>query len=281
MGDQSVRAVPKSGGAAYAIATLQGGPARIAVNAGFVYFYNVYSQTINRAPRDGSAVPTVLATIPGTCATNHGSLAVLPPYVYAGCHSALYRTLLTGGGPDLVLTLPDEGNLTDEIYGLVADERMLFLSIAADSEFRLGRFDPMSSNLTTSSLVGGVIGGGLGVGASFAYLVSGVLGVYDVRMFDKQTLAVVQYEPVDDTGMRSSFPTPDNIVEAGCGAIWPSAHWGGTRFSPTEVRSLQFFPFADSQQITLLSTTAKRVATDGSFLYWTDTSGAVGRLPVL
>jgi hypothetical protein len=75
--DNTINAMPKSGGAIKVLATSQANPTNIALDGSYVYWSNRKGNTIFRVPKDGSAQPALVAST-----TTPGALVVVGSNLY-------------------------------------------------------------------------------------------------------------------------------------------------------------------------------------------------------
>jgi hypothetical protein len=279
-----VRAVPKGGGPVITIATGQGKPLRLSLDATYVYWTNNLGGAVMRAPKDGSAPPSIVST-----AMLPQGIVVSGSYVYfTNGDGTIQRAPASGGTPMLwtTYTVPSVGDQgPDSPFELVSDgagtalwgnfnySNIGYYGVIVETAMATGSVVATRDIGLDQSQLGMVTGYPLAVDAKHVFTVWGNFEVV-LSWYDKSSLQAAGGDLVLDNQPQTKVAA---ITSIPCAVLWTSAH---TISSTQIISSLEMYVFGTTSQVSLLSTSGNRLASDGSFVYWTDASGAIGKLPL-
>jgi hypothetical protein len=276
----SVLSVPVGGGPVTTRSPPGGGPHRVAVDATNVYWTDWKQNALMKAPKDGSGAPQSLAAI-----TTVGDVAVLGGSVYwtdvispstAPTRYELLRVLPAGGAPTVVQSADVAWSVGGPCWGVPTDfahdSTHLVLSLFCDLPQSVDdMYTAVDQSGTASGLGGMTLPPAVWVGvddASFYVEQSGTPGPgIDVR--DAVTHSVSETIPLPPT---SDVPPPvEGIPGVGDGCALYYVSKAGIEML---VHGTTF------PALIVPSTTVNRIAVYGGYVYWTDSTGAIGRAAV-
>jgi hypothetical protein len=257
--DGTVNTVPKAGGPTISLATGQAKPIRLTLDSSYVYWSNNLGGAIMRTRKDGTGSPQVVAAAP----TPWG-IWVDSTYVYWTQQSSIvWRAPKSGGSPTQFANLP-RTVLTDG----VSDGTALFLPDYASS---VGTYRVDLATATVTTLLA-FWGSAAATDSSRFYFAPGGRNCRAIGWMDS-----VDGGGYDELRLPAANmdicggPMPSTLATNSCGFVWggPNAPTigFGTRYSKYPLNLIA-------------TTTSNRVALDDSFVYWTDSTGAIGKVPV-
>jgi hypothetical protein len=280
LGDNSVHAVPKAGGAVVTLATGQAKPRRLALDASYVYWANQLGGAIMRVPKDASMAPQVVST-----AVQPVGVAVVGSYVFfieqtngPSGTGDLQRAPAAGGAPVLWDTLGPTTPNQEAPWELVTDgDGMAVWARTISGGGTIWRADASTPSSDISKPTNdGLIPLPFAVDAQYLYALSGLPGACDnMTWYDKTTLASVGSFPLPDV---FGCQVPGGMAVNGCAVFWT----GGTPSYDllSSLPSLEMYVFATQQTIPVLPLGKDgRMTTDGAYLYWIDGT-AINRMPI-
>ena len=263
----TVNSMPLAGGSVTPIATGQAKPLRIAVDDAQVYWSNNLGGAVMHAPKDGSGTAAVLAS-----AIQPTAVAVLGGYVHWANDGQDVNGLMTvqrvpvaGGTPSIVSTTHASDELLSDGF------RIVFAALSTgfgtlyeviDAGGGLSSLDNLSPDPSRVWL-------GMDGGRYYVMMGTNILGL---PVIDKATLAQTDAIPLQGTIQTGGIP---NVVRTtpgtgdGCALYYLSAN------------GIEMLVHGTSWPALIVpSTTVHRIATSAGFVYWTDTTGAIGRVAV-
>ncbi len=253
VGSNEVLAIDTATAAVTTLGTAQAKPWRIAVDDTYAYWSSHLGGAILRAPIGGGAAPVVLAnTVQPT------SVALDGDTLYFASGTSTYRIPKTGGAPQLVAAVAPD---IDE--GYVVQGGMLFMLSKSVDTSRVWRLDPTTK--ATSQIF-----------AESRRTHFGLVGTSEGVVWQRSTSLgqVVQVLAYGFDGAASWSTTsqgPLATVQASDGCHLFSA--SGTGIYTHEPRH------ASPVLVTSAGVQPRRLAVDGTYVYWTDQSGFIGRVP--
>ncbi len=271
--DNSIRAVSKNGGPVTTLASGQANPSRIALDASYVYWSNNSGNTIFRAPKNASASPALVtdASTPGPLVVAGSTLYFESGWSYSSPDGPVGGTgmmVAVGGG----MAIPQACSGTE----LITDGTNMWCGGAGGP----GNTYVMGVDIATGTQVAessGYEAGGLviGLGSSPAAPGTNVLYLWTTDELDQYSYFNWDILPTLQSGgsvplnyNNPSHPPPlvSDIVGSSCAAFFI---YGGT--------IVMYVPAVNST-LTGIMGGAKRVVFDSGYLYWTDSSGAIGKM---
>jgi hypothetical protein len=261
----TVNSIPLAGGNVTTIATGQAKPLRIAVDDTQVYWSNNLGGAVMHAPKDGSGAAAVLASAnqPAGVAVAGGSVYWANDGQDASGHTTVQRVAVAGGTPSTVLTF----HATDE---LVSDGSQILVT-SSDGSGTYGYYLVDSSGAHV--LAAGADPTQLWFaqdGASF-YLTFGT-NITSLGIFSKASLTSNDSIALGGGVTQQGVPRPlPKVLGTGDGC---ALYFADTTGIEMLVRG------TDWPALIAPSTTVHRIATSAGVVYWTDTTGAIGRVAV-
>jgi hypothetical protein len=262
----TVSSVPVAGGRVVTLATMQQQPMRVALDSTYVYWTNgAGTSSVMRVRKDGTAMPEQFA------GGEAGRAIAVVPGGTPGCSRAPFYCAPASDNGSLVVWTP----LTSMVY----DGLTLISTELATASYT--SIDPSTWTITqiqpTLSLVTPNEPSGSAFNSMRFYVVEGHQ-FHSAVAHDKATAGIDSTPLLDgftDTGPFSNQVQvlDDDGVGSGCATFY-------SQISATNSRTLQLHLSLGSQTVTLANTSAGRVAIDGANVYFTDASGAIGRLPM-
>ena len=288
----TVSAMSKQGGPITLLAESQVSPAVIAVDPAFVYWGTPTS--VLRAPNDGSSPPTIIG------AAGTGFIGIDDSFVYTSTGQGNLLALVKvpkGGGAStsIPVTVPP-----GTIFG--ADNSGVYIYAEQLASY-IDRIDTTTGVLESS-------GGGIDPTESVPLVVDAAVSIFPASVtahsicagsgFDYDLVGKFPYvkcwpEPGLDAGPPGLLtylypganqllvtlperdgPPPASIARNQCAALWSTGGWSGVG-GGTLGMGVAGTMWAASLGV---QAEALYVAVDESFVYWTDASGAIGKLPL-
>jgi hypothetical protein len=280
LGDGSVRAVPKAGGAVVTLATGQAQPRRLALDGSYVYWANHLGGAIMRAPKDGSAAPTLVST-----AVQPMAVAVVGAYVFfveqTGAAGDLQRAPAAGGSPVLWDTLDQPPPIPGPPYELVTDGDGAAVWVRSVGT-NLGTIYRVDASSPSSDIYTALPNGDdqpLAVDAHYVYVsVGSGPACFSMGWYDKTTLMSSGGFAFPSAGLQCGGAT--GIASNDCAIFWTGFKTVPNGLNMMLAPSLDMYVFATQQIIPVLPIGQPgRMVSDGAFLYWIDGT-AINRMPV-
>jgi hypothetical protein len=259
-GNGTVNAISKSGGAILPLASSQAKPVSVAVDDSYVYWSNNLGGAVWRTLKSGGDTAHLVAAV-----TTPTSVVVDSTYVYViDGNGAIERALKEGGGTPTIFA---SGFIYDSIgidgaslYGLAEAENGS-IGILNEVDTATGVATPVSQLEEFDS------SGVLTVGGDFVASTQGGIGTQYIQWLNVSSGQSGRVFPM----LNSASLEISGIGVAPCGFVMT-----------TEVRTftgLVVAPF-EAPVVPLLATAAlpSQFVVDGLYVYWTDPSGAIGKL---
>lgn len=282
----TINRVGKGGGAVTPIARDQATPARIAVDDSHVYWSNFLGGAVMRAPKGGGAATVVSSAVQPIDVVLAGDSAywIETPGSAPGADThpfELHKAPKSGGTSVLLAKCIFGYDAAAPLYSpsavyLVKDGDGLYLGcppdlVAATGGLRVIRFDTAHGDAMTEMTTAGAIYRLPGVAASGPYFYH-LFGGISVKLgwFDRTNGTAVG--TLRETSMVPyHFSLPGPMVASACGLYWFGR---AGRNSLTDLVSFQ--PNASAVAIDRHADQPRRIAVDGTHLYWTEKQ-AIGR----
>lgn len=265
--DNTIRAIPKSGGTVVTLAKQQAYPLRVALDDTYVYWANNGGSTVMRAPKDGSEGPSLvaIANAPWGGTLPPLGIVVIGSNVYFTASTELMKAPVTGG---MAVSLYSSVNGPfDQLVTDGGGKAVWAAQNHSTGPYGVVEFEVSSGKYLAAAATGTApVGIVLGVDANYAYYVSSYGGSSTLGWFNSLTMTgggtvkIGAYPVTSAGGIASSSCA---VFTAGVG-----------------ITGIQMFrPNVGGAPLPVLKTSANRIAYDSSYLYWTDGSGAIGKLP--
>jgi Stigma-specific protein, Stig1 len=266
---QTVNRMPKAGGMVTPLATGQAKPLRLAIDSTHVYWTASLGAAIWRAPKDGSAPASFFEAASGPY-----GIAVAGGYVYWTNTAADANGMLTvqkvatsGGTPSAIFSSkPSDSQPMD----MTSNGTVVLFVVANGKIFRAD-----GNGLLSVGVVG--LFQSIATDATSYYVEDGTLA-RGLTRFDTLTNAVLQPGYQVWPGLGSGF-----VMNTGAGdscAVYLQGLAAGVGCW-TPGTGIFMLAHASACPVLIAPTKhANRVAADGAYVYWTDGSGAIGRVQV-
>lgn len=266
-GNGTINAIPQSGGAVLPLAQNQSKPLRIALDDTHVYWSNNLGGAIMRTLKSGTGTAEVVSA-----ATSPTSIAVDSQYVYFTAGDTIERVTKTGGSPSPFATIPGWMGAQITLNEMLSDGTALY-SIGRDSAgdhlWRILLASGAMTNLVSYDSLNAAHP--MAVDSSNVYFTNGG-NIRHIDWADKlkaaQQARVYVYTGLQNSSGSSTYWATAFAVSA-CGVFWADATSNLYLTRPGSTYTTQ-----------LVTAAANQVIVDGDYIYWTDRSGAIGKLPV-
>ncbi len=268
IGAGTVSSVPKDGGTITLLAQGQAKPLRIAVDATNVYWINNLGGAVMVAPKSGWGVPSVLAS------------AVSPLGIAAVAGKVYWSN--TGSGASYTLQVsPSSGGEAQAVYfavgppypvakELISDGTSIFLQASGPNGQQYYQLDPNTETGSALTLLGPTTSFFMAIGSDYAYFQDGVLRPELVATAKSNLQAEINIIRCGPLAMETDAPP---CPSATTGAVDTCA-----MYYPAD-GSVRMLVHGTSTVVLRLNAGVNRIVYGGGYLYWTDTTGAIGRVP--
>jgi hypothetical protein len=270
IGNGTVNAIDKNGGTVLSLAQGQSSPLRLALDEGYVYWSNNSGNGIMRTLKDGSGLPELV-----TAATSPEAIAVDSQYVYFAGVGTIDRAPKAGGAAEMFVSLRHDPGVQapSRLREMVSDGSALYGMVDGGLETDVWRFALPGGDTRFLTYISFDTATTLPLAVDSTYLYHRAGDhIQTVHWLDKlggsapQGMLYTNADNYPATNGAGSAATA--VAPSSCGVVWTSGFY------------LFLTRFGAQAAIPLVRGQFNRILVEGDHVYWTDRSGAIGKLPL-